>query len=271
MPQLVKLQDELRDSGFVIIGAHSQGGTKDEIAKVARGLKINFTVTDRFDIPGDDSNSLPMQFLFDASGKLVEKGNHLKPQSIKDLVASEPHFLAHGREYKKHKAEVEMLKKTKAYGTILKKLEKSLKGSGDAAEESKYLTERLLAFGAKQVDGAREAEANDAFKAHQLYTDLAANWKGADPGDKASARLKELKSDKAFQEELKASKLLAQVLAECDKLVAQGGKIKLDYGPNQKVAATVKAGALALKKNHPKSKAAEQLTTVLGELGFKGI
>jgi len=267
----VKLQEELKDSGFVIIGAHSQGGTADEIAKVSRGLKINFTVTNQFEIPGEKVEGLPSQFLFDSSGKLVAKDHHLSPGQIRDLVTNEPHFLASGRTYKKHKAEAEMLKKTKAYGSILKKLEKDLKGTGEAAEEAKYLTERIQAFGEKKLEEAKQAESDDAFLAHQSYTDLAANWKGAEIGAKATARLKELKDDKAFQEELKAGKMLAQIVAECGKLVAQNGKIKLDYGPNQKVAATVKASALALKKNHPKSKAAEKLSSVLEDFGFKGI
>src|SRR5262245_58915483 len=139
MPQLVKLQDELRDSGFVVLAPHVQDGTQDEVAKVARGLKINFTVTNRGEVPGEAVSGIPAAFLFDSSGKLVSKGHPASmKQEIHDLVKKEPHFLAAGRTYTKHKATAEQLKSTKAYGPILKKLEKDLKGTGAAADEAKY-------------------------------------------------------------------------------------------------------------------------------------
>ena len=212
-----------------------------------------------------------MQFLFDSSGKLVEKGNHIPAAKIQDLVASEPHFLAAGRTYTKHKAEAEALKKTKAYGAILKKLEKSLGGQGAAAEEAKYLTDRIQAHGKRMLEIAKEAEGENPFAAQQAYTDLSTNWKGVDVGDKASTRLKELKTDKAFQTELKASTMLQQILTECDKLVAQGGAINLGYGPNQKVASSVRASATALKKKFPDSKAVAKLPELLKGFGFKDI
>jgi len=271
MPQLVKLQDDLRDSGFLIIGPHSQAGTAEEVTKVAQQLKMNFTVTDQAQVPGEQVTGLPMQFLFDTSGALVAKDHHITPAKIRELVASEPHFLAAGRTYKKHKAEADALKKTKAYGQILKKLEKDLKGEGDAATEAKYLTERIRAYATKQLESAKAAEADDAFVAQQTYSDLAANYKGEDVGNQASARLKELKTDKSFQEELKAATAYQQILVECQKLVAQGGKIDHQYGPNQKVAASVKANATALKKKYPESKAAAKLAQALETYGFKGI
>jgi hypothetical protein len=272
MPQLVKLQAELKDTGFTIVAPHAQGGTSEEVAAMARQLKMmNIMVPSDGSIPGEKVEGIPMQFLFDSSGKLVEKGHHIAPAKIKDLVASEPHFLAAGRTYTKHKAEAEAIKKSKAYGPILKKLEKSLGGEGEAAAEAKYLSERIRAHGEKKLDAAREAEGEDAFTAQQAYTEIAAAWKGDEIGSKASARLKDLKGDKAFQTELKASAMLNQILGECDKLVAQGGSIKLDYGPNQKVASGVRQSAAVLKKKYPESKAVARLPDLLREFGFKDI
>lgn len=272
MPQLVKLQDQLKDTGFTIIAPHAQAGTQEEVAMMARQLKMmNIVVASNGEVPGEKVEGIPMQFLFDASGKLVEKGNHIPAAKIQDLVASEPHFLAAGRTYTKHKAEAEALKKSKAYGAILKKLEKSLSGKGDAAEEAKYLSERIRAHGKRKLEEAKAAEGDDPFAAQQVYTDLAATWKGDELGDKASARLKEIKADKAFQTELKASTILHQVLSECDKLVAQGGTINHGYGPNQKIAANVRASAAALKKKYPESKAVAKLPEMLKGFGFKDI
>jgi hypothetical protein len=272
MPQLVKLQAELKDTGFTIIAPHAQSGTQEEVAMVARQLKMmNIIVPASGDVPGEKVEGIPMQFLFDASGKLVEKGHHIPPAKVQALVASEPHFLAAGRAYKKHKAEADALKKSKTYGSILKKLDKSLSGKDDAAEEAKYLAERIRAHGQRKLDEAKESEGSNAFAAQQAYTDIAAVWKGDAVGEKASARLKELKTDKAFQSELKASTLLHQILSECDKLVAQGGKINHGYGPNQKIVASVRASAAALKKKYPDSKTATNLPELLKDFGFTDI
>lgn len=271
MPQLVKLQDELRDTGFAIVAPHSQAGTEDDVANFGRQYKINFSMINSGEVPGQKFESLPMQFLFDASGKLVESGHHINDKKIHDLVASEPHFLAAGRKYTKHKAEAELLKKSKAYAPILKKLEKDVNGTGDAAEEAKYLTARIRAYGTKKLEEAKAAESEDPYVAEQGYTAVSTTWKGDALAEKASARLKELKADKDFQTELKASTMVHQILSECEKLVAQGGKLNLDYPVNQKVAASVKTSVAALKKKYPDSKAAKNIGQTLQSYGFKSL
>lgn len=271
MPQLVKLQDDLKDSGFAIIAPHSQAGGPEDVASFGRRYKINFTLTSGGEVPGHKVSGLPTQFLFDTQGKLVVTDHHINLQRVRELVASEPHFLAYGRKYTKHKAEADLLKKTKAYGQILKKLEKSLNGTGVAAEEAKYLTTRISAHGSKKLEEAKTAEEDNAFGAQQAYTALAANWKGSEIGEKAAARLKELKADKDFQNELKASTLANQILSECDKLVAQGGKINLEYELNKRVVTSVKTGVAALKKKFPDSKAAKSIGQSLEGYGIKGL
>ncbi len=271
MPQLVKLQNELKDTGFAIIGLHSQAGGAEDVASFGRQYKISFTLTNSGSVPGHDFSGLPMQFLFDTKGNLVDSGNHITHKKIQDLVASEPHFLAAGRSYTKHKAEAEALKKSKIYAPILKKLEKDLSGTGEAADEAKYLSTRIRAYGTKKLEEAKATEEESPYLAQLAYTEISTNWKGDETGDKAAARLKEMKGDKAFQEELKASELLQQIVTECEKLIAQGGKINLDYAVNQKIASGVKARAAVLKKKHPESKASKSLAKVLEPFGFKGI
>jgi hypothetical protein len=271
MPQLVKLQDELKDSGFAIVAPHSQAGDQDDVANFGRRYKINFTLTSRGDVPGHKVEGLPTQFLFDTQGKLVVTDHHISLQRVRELVASEPHFLAYGMKYTKHKAEADLLKKSKAYGQILKKLEKDLNGTGAAAEEAKYLTTRISAHGSKKLEEAKAAEEDNAFGAQQAYTELAANWKGSDIGEKAAARLKDLKADKEFQNELKASALAHQILGECEKLIAQAGKINLEYELNRKIVTSVKTGVAALKKKYPDSKAAKNIGQSLEGYGIKGL
>ena len=270
MPQLVKLQEELKDSGFTIIANHVQAATKDELTQICRKNKVNFPVVTNGDVPGEKLQGIPAAYLFDASGKLVERGrpSELK-QKIHALVQSEPHFLAVGRKYTKFAPLAESLKKVKAYGQVLKALEKDAQGDGPAAEEAKFLQERIKAFGKRKLDGAKALEGEDPFLAQQAYGEITVQWKGSETGDQAAARIKELKADKEFQEELKACAILRQILLECEKLIPTGGSINLDYASNKKTAANVRTAAVQFKKKYPKSKAAGRLDEALSPYGFK--
>jgi hypothetical protein len=266
VPQLVKLQEELKDSGFVIIATHVQAAEKDEVVGFCRSKKVNYSITSQGSVPGDNSNGIPRAFLFDSKGALVQAGHpDSMKQKIHDLVKSEPHWLAAGREYTKLKPVAESLKTTKNYGQVLK----DLKGEGPVAEEAKYLQERVLGYGKRLLGGAKTLETEDAVDAQQAYTDLSTQWKSTEVGTDAAARLKGLKADKEFQTELKASTVAHQIVAECDKLIAVAGKINLEYAPNKKIAATVRSLVPVLKKKYPEAKATAKLTEQLKTYGFK--
>ncbi len=268
----MKLQAELKDSGFVIIAFHVQNAPQDRVVSFLRSQKVNYTVTDGGQIPGNPVSGIPAAFLFDSSGKLVEKGSptQLKAKA-QELVASGPHWLAAGREYKKLRPFAEALKKSKAWGPILKKLESEAKKGGEAEEEAKYLSERLLGYGGKRLEEAKALESEDAFAAQQLYTEVSAQFKGFEPAKAADDRMKELKKDKDFQAELKASTIAAQIRAECDKLVANQGKIDPEYAPNKRTAATVRQMAAVLRKKYPESRASARLVEELKTYGFKDV
>ncbi len=273
LPQLVKLQDELKDTGFTIVASHSQSVPKEQVLKLLKQNKVNFVVTSGGGVPGHPVSGIPDAFLFDSSGNLVERGNPtaLKMKAHK-LVETEPHFLAAGHKYTKLAGVAESLKKTTAYGQILKVLEKHLKSDGAPGEEAKYLTERITAHGEKLLARAEKLEGEDAFKSQQSYAELSSLWKGSKVGEKAAARLKELKADKKFQEELKASAVLSQILAECDKLVWQGkAEISLEGASNKKIAAMVSSSAEMLKKKFAGSKAASRVDSELAIYGFKKV
>lgn len=271
MPQLVKLQEELADSGFMIVAPHSQAGTREEVTKVVEKNRVNYLITAQAQIEGEPVSGLPMMFLFDSQGNLVQKDHHISHGAIRSLVQSEPHFLAAGRTYKKHQATADLLKKTKAYGAILKKLKKDLSGTGDAADEAKFLTERITAFGKKQLETAKGLETQDAYKAYSSYSELSGNWKGSDIGDSAAARLKELKSDKPFQEELKASQIAAQIHEDLQKLVEVRGTVNLTSPVNQKVVLGARQKYELLKKKYPESKALAQIKGEMSSKGIKGV
>src|SRR5262249_17498330 len=125
--------------------------------------------------------------------------------------------------------------------------------------------------GKKSLEKTKKLESENPAGALQSYSDLSGTWKGSEVGDQAAARLKELKADKDFQTELKASMVLGQILADCNKLIVSGDKVNLEYGPNKKIADGVLTSAQGLKKKFPNSKATARLNEELSVFGFKNI
>jgi hypothetical protein len=268
----VKLQDQLKDSGFVIVASHVQNASDEDIISFLRSRKVNYTVTSFGKVPGDTGRGIPRAFLFNSTGSLVEQGHPATmKQKIVSLVESEPHWLAAGREYQHVGRIADALKKTKKYGTVLKALEREARKGGEAAEEAEYIQKRIVRFGQQKLDEAKKLEGEDAFLAQKLYSEVYDGWKGSEVGDAASDRLRELKRDRDFQTEFKASTYAHKILEQCEKLVPVQGKINLEYASNKKIAAQVRAAVPALKKKYPDSRAAAKISEQLEAYGFKDL
>mgnify|MGYP003572931363 CR=1 FL=1 len=269
----MKLQKQYEDQGFVIIAPHAQNVPQDDVVAFLRQNKVNFTVTSGGGVQVPDRLSgIPAAYLFNSKGELVEAG---RPSSMKNsitgLIDSEPHYLAAGIEYDKTVGKLAAaLKKTKAYGTILDRLDKEIKKDGETAAEAKFLADNIRGFGKKRYFDARKLEASDAYAAMSLYSELKVSFKGDKAGDKAGERIAELKKDKDFQKELKAGEVATKISAECQNLVVNTGQTKpvLTSGPNKKTAAKVRAMARVLFGKYGDSKAAERTKSELESYGF---
>src|SRR5262245_31055636 len=100
MPQLVKLQEELKDTGFALVAVHCQNVGKEQVVKLLKQNKVNYTVVSGGQVPGNPVSGIPAGFVFDSSGKLVGKGTPTSLKgTIQKLIESEPHFLAAGHKY----------------------------------------------------------------------------------------------------------------------------------------------------------------------------
>jgi hypothetical protein len=270
MPQLVKLQDEYRDAGFIVIGNHVQDADDATVAKTAKSLKINFTVTNRGNVDVDGKgNGIPRAFLFDSKGELVEMGHPAEMKKrIVELIDSEPHFLAAGREYAHLKPLADSLKKAKTFTSVLTRLEKESAKSGPSKEEADFLIDRIRKHGQALLDRAKKLETENAFAAWTTYEDVAKRWKGDEIAKSALARTKALDKDKEFQAELGAGRIVEQIRAEIAKLVPVNGKIRLDYALNRKPAAQIQGLWAALSKKYPDAKAKKDMEKEIKELGF---
>lgn len=74
LPHLAQLEKDNRAKGLVIIGAESQGSTKEQIKPIIEKAKVEYTITDSADGPLEVTG-IPRAFVFNRLGKMVFDGN----------------------------------------------------------------------------------------------------------------------------------------------------------------------------------------------------
>jgi len=73
LPHLAELDKKFRDKGLLIIGAESQGSTKDQIKPLIEKAKVEYTITAGAEGP-IKFDTIPRVFVFAADGALVYDG-----------------------------------------------------------------------------------------------------------------------------------------------------------------------------------------------------
>ena len=98
MPHLVKVQEQYKSQGLIIIGSHCQQVEQAKVCGLCRSKNVNYTVVNAGRLQGDDSNGIPHAWLFDASGKVVQEG-HVEEMAAKidELLKSAPHCITRGK------------------------------------------------------------------------------------------------------------------------------------------------------------------------------
>ena len=76
LPHLAALEKSNREKGLVVIGAESQGSSKEDIKPLIEKAGVEYTITEGAEGPLEVT-SIPRAFVFDAEGKLVYDGNPL--------------------------------------------------------------------------------------------------------------------------------------------------------------------------------------------------
>src|SRR4051812_28887301 len=98
MPHLVKVQEQYKAQGLVIIAAHHQDVPKDKVCGLCQSKHVNYTVTNGGRVQGDTSNGIPHAFLFDTNGKCVKEGHPEElTKDLEKLMETEPHWITGGR------------------------------------------------------------------------------------------------------------------------------------------------------------------------------
>ncbi|MEZ0229662.1 MAG: hypothetical protein ACAI25_13615 [Planctomycetota bacterium] len=274
MPHLVQVQEKYKAQGLIVFASHCQQVEQGKVVALCRSKKVNYTVVDGARLAGDDTNGIPHAWLFDASGKVVMEG-HVEQfnAKIEELLAKEPHWITRGKklESKEAKGITDGLKAQKPFGWALEQCEAILKKGGEskAHEEATFLKEQLTAEGDRRLAEAKAMEEENAFRAEGIYKEIELVFKKGEAGTKAAERAKELKKDKAFQDEVKVGKMVAQVEELCASMKAVNGTYNPDNPANRDAAAQVTAIAKQLKsKQYAESKTAKKCLDGLKDYGL---
>lgn len=274
-PHLVKLQEEHKDK-LVIIGVHCQNATDDQIVKMVRDAKINYTIVKSGQVKGKDFSGIPMYFLFNHKGELVYEGRTEGVDApLEGAVKAAPDWLAGDHPYAKLKSQAAQVAGRRGLGKVLAECRKLAEGPDEAsAQEAKWLMERLEPYGKGLLEKGKAAESTDPERAVALYDQASKQFAGDAIGDEAATELKRVKEDPAFKKELDAAKAFKAVEAGIGKLKPCRSTEALDLVTcadcKKKNAAAIGqlAGQLhAIVKKYEGTNAARQATALLDAWG----
>ena len=87
LPHLAELDQKNRDKGLRIIGAESQGGTKEQIKPLIEKAKVEYTIVAGAEGPIQISG-IPHAFVFNTDGKLIYDGGPADPAFDKAIAGA---------------------------------------------------------------------------------------------------------------------------------------------------------------------------------------
>lgn len=214
MPKLEEMHRTLGPQGLVVIGAHAQGGTSEEVRAAVAKLGVTFTIVNGGRVDGaEDIDGIPHCMVFDHTGKCVFRGHPGQSHDAVDAaVKAAPGSVLAGRVLAKIPELNTLLQDERKFVTGLKKA-KSLVTSDDAetAAEAKYVVQRIEAYGRAMLDEAVSAKQTDPVQAWDLVQRCMVILKGAEIGDEAAKLKSTWMKDKQFQAVVKANQQMERL------------------------------------------------------------
>lgn len=267
IPHLAEMRAKYGDD-FVLIGNHCQGGDAAKVKSVwlSKNGGEDITVVNGGGLSGANVSGIPHAFLFDHTGKLIFDGRPGEiPAALEKAMAASPGAALAGADTSKFPTAAATLKGTGPITPLLKQLREAVAKGKDNAAQAQDLLDRFTKYATKGLESVTAARADDPVACITNLNRLSAKLKGDELAKPFEALLKELKTDKAFQTELKASDALARI-------EAAAGKIGLGSDPEalrRKKEVTEIANALgALGKSYPGTRAADQAKTLAVDWGL---
>ena len=264
MPGLEQLHQAFGSQGLLVVGAHAQGGTADDIRPVVAKLGVTFTIVEHANVDGGmDFGGIPHCMVFDHTGACVYRGS---PRGAHDVVAeavkAAPASLLAGRTLEKLGPLAQTLKSEAMWAAGLKKA-RSLVSAADeqTVDEARFVVERIEGRGRDMLDKAQTLAASDpaaaAAEAQRCVTAL----KGSDIAADAGKLLQEWRKDKSFQAAVRAQQQLARLEA------MEAAAKDLPGGLPPAARSQAREIAKSIEKACPGSKAADRAAAIVAGLG----
>jgi thiol-disulfide isomerase/thioredoxin len=275
MPLLEELHKSLGPQGLVVIGAHAQGGTAEQLRPQIAQLNVTFTILDGASVEGGgDFQGIPHCMLFDHTGKCVYRGSPFKAQeAVVAAVKSAPGAVLEGRTLKKIPDLNLMLRDEGQFVAALKKARAaSSSKDADMAEEAAFVIEKVEGYGRRMLDDAKTAKQEDPVRAADLLQRCSALLKGSDIGTEAAKLNASWRKDRDFQAAVKAGQQLAQLermrayvldTLNADADAAITPEMVASLPPN--VVGKIKSLARGIEKAAPQAPAAKKAAAIAAE------
>ena len=277
MPKLEEMHRTFGPQGFLVVGAHAQGGTAEDIRAAVAKLGVTFTVVDGARVDGaDDIEGIPHCMVFDHTGKCVFRGHPRQAHdAVEAAVKGAPGSVLAGRVLAKLPEFNTLLRDERNYVTALKKAKSLVKSDdADTAAEANYVVERIEAYGRGMLDEAASTRTTDPAKALDLLQRCLVILKGSGIGVEAAKLKAEWMKDKQFQASLKASQQMAR-LEEMQAAVRQQFKLGREGKVPEDMAAAIPSAvkgrvrliAESIVRAVPGTPMSERASAIAAELG----
>jgi hypothetical protein len=273
---MAKLNKELGHFGLVVIGAHAQQGTSEEIQAKARSRGVNFTVVSSASVKdGQDFRGIPHCMVFDHTGQCIFRGapDGAEGAARKAVGKALVDDLGKSSFSKAVTPLVDGLKKGQAPEAVLRKAV-PLQRSPDAtaASEANQLVASLTRGGHKQIEEAAALKSDDPYAAYVKLQPVPSAFKGTPVETKANALLAELKRNKAVSAEIQAQPSLDKIKKwdsllgpQAAKADPKGPEFKRAFGTSLKQMQTT---LQQMKRSWPESKATQEALDIGDKYGI---
>jgi thiol-disulfide isomerase/thioredoxin len=278
IPKIAAMNNELGPFGLVIVGAHAQKGTDEQIKRMARSRGANFPIVQFAAVEGgQDFRLLPHSMLFDHTGKCIYRGEPLAAESrLRQALGA---ALADTGSKTDPVPSVGLLLLSLRKGTspakVLRQAVTLMKSSHKTeASDAAALVERLTAVGKQKLDEANKVVESDPLRAYDLAQTVANTWKGSPVATSASTLLNKLKKDKGVALEMKARPTL-EAMRKLDQLLsarATAAKVEPNnpdfLKANRANISQLRSRLSQIKKMAPDAKATAEATTIAQKYGI---
>jgi thiol-disulfide isomerase/thioredoxin len=222
LPKLAKLSQELGPAGLVVVGAHAQGGTPEEIRAKAEAAGVGFAVVESANVSGGhDFSGIPHCMLFDHTGKCLYRGTPGAEveKMIREAVGTALVASTGKEKFVKLTSIVDGLKKGQSPLPLLHKAALQTRSSDPTtAEEAKLLTDKLNELGQRQLDQVAKLKESDPAAAYTKLQRMSSDFRGTTPGKHATEQLTAMRRDRKMMAEIDARRTL-EAVRKIDKLL----------------------------------------------------